>query len=150
MLPSWSRVTEQFDTRASQLLHSCGHVADSEPHDRPGIKVLPARVVRTEDLGMAAVAKLEDPQTWFGAHGREAQHVLVEVHQLLVVFRASAAPSQTCDIHACRITSSPSAAQPGHAGAPEQANGGGTERADGTSMPVDRIWLRGLTKSPRQ
>lgn len=48
---------------------------------------------------MAAVAKRDDPQTWFGTHRCQAQHVLVEVRQLLVVFCARATPAQAWDIH---------------------------------------------------
>src|SRR5207302_11456172 len=100
MLPGWSWFAEQFDARASQFLHGCGQVADSEPYDGSGVKVCPVRVVRAEDLDMVAVGKFEDPQTWFGAHRGQAQHVLVEMRQLLVVLGAGAAPAQARDIHA--------------------------------------------------
>jgi hypothetical protein len=64
--------------------------------------VLPATELRAEDLDVPAVWELEDPEARLvlAGHGPQAQHVLVEVRQLLIMVGAGAAPAQACDFHA--------------------------------------------------
>lgn len=79
MLPGRSRLTRQLDASAAQFPGGGGEVTDREPGDRPGIKVFPAAVERAEDLDIAAIGELEDPQARLGVHRPQPRHVLAAV-----------------------------------------------------------------------
>ena len=89
MLPGRAWVPEQFDAGSSQFYDGRWQVADGKADHWSGAEVFPARVLAAEDLDMAAIAKLEDPQVRLGAGRCEAKHALIEMPVLRQLMSAS-------------------------------------------------------------
>jgi hypothetical protein len=100
VLPGRSWFAKQLDTGPSQLFHGCWQVADGEAGDWPGGEVFLAWVAAAENLDMAAIAKLEDPEIRFGMHQPKTKNVFVEVGQFPGVIGARTTPAKACDLHA--------------------------------------------------
>lgn len=74
-------------------------MTDGETGYRAGSEMLLPRGAAAEDLDMAAIRKLEDPEIRFGMDQPEAENIFIEVRQLPGAIRSRTAPAKACDLH---------------------------------------------------
>jgi len=99
VLPGRPWLAQQLDASLSQFLDGRWQVTDGETGNWAGREMLLSRVAAAEDLDMAAIRQLEDPEIRFRMYQSEAENMFVEVRQFPGAIRSRAAPAKACDLH---------------------------------------------------
>lgn len=107
VLPGRAGFPQQFHAGAAEFFDRYGQIAYRKADHWSCAEVFLAWILGAEDLDMAAIGKLENPEARFGVNQSLTKCVFVEVREFRGAFRARPAPAKACDLHAdqyCRRT----------------------------------------------
>ena len=103
MLPGGPRLPQQFHPGPAEFFDGRRQIAYREADHRASADVFLAWVLIAEDLDMAAIGKLENPEARFGVNQPQTKRVLIKVRQFRGTAGARATPAEACNLHAGSI-----------------------------------------------